>query len=156
MIEEWYSNLLDIAAKLIFICAFVALQRIIFYHSKQLRNKHTRQKTKTRLCFVLRFAPNQFFFEKKKRYLPFFFAAVQLIGLKTFLQVLWSNLGVPFFPTLKNIVPIKFGSLDKIRIIQRITRFFAVPSVFCFSWAIESMRFKEKQKAHPNFYRKKF
>ena len=58
---------------------------------------------------------------------PPFSAVVQPIGFKTFLQVLWSNLDASLF-SLKNIVLMKFGSLYKIRTIEKNTFF---DSTFC-------------------------
>ena len=70
--------------------------------------------------FALRFSRNQCYYKKMK--FPLSSAIVQPIVLKT-LRVLWLYLGVPFCFSLNNIVPMKFGSLYKIRSIEKNTLF---------------------------------
>ena len=54
------------------------------------------------------------------------------------------------FFSLKNIVLMKFSSLDEIRTIEKKTHFLIVPSTFCFSSPIEMILFEDKKKTHSN------
>ena len=73
---------------------------------------------------------------------------MQPIGFKTFLQVLWSNLGVFSF-SLKNIVLMKFGSLYKIRTIEKNTFFDSTFSVLLLLSHRNDI-FWRKKKTHSN------
>ena len=122
---------------------------IVIQNEKKKKNMQKKLKKWWSKSFIYFMFFSKSVFEQQKKVFPLFLRNGWTDRAEIFFTCTSAKSGCVFFFLLRNVVPIKFGSLCKTRSIEK-KEFLTGFSVFCLSWPIYLVFFKKKKNTHPD------